>query len=156
VRESRQKMSDQQQPPVEGVQITTNAPIHGQVVTVGQSNTVTAHITQGASALDRAALHQSLLELYTSLGTAGLPLQVQMEAQTATGLASRATQVPEAPGEALATQIQQVGEAVQRAGVKLEEGSHLASSILKVAQMLGPLVVGGAHEVARWFGVPLP
>jgi hypothetical protein len=52
--------------------------------------------------------------------------------------------------------VKKIGESLQQANVAIEHGSQLASTVVKMATILGPVVVGGAKVVAAWFGVPLP
>jgi len=137
--------------------ITVNAPVIGTgIVSIGHQTAINVEHTAGLSSADLATLLESLKDLYANLGTAALPLETQMQAQTATGLAVKTAQEPGAHAESLATHLKAAGEVLQEAGITVEEGSHLASSILQVARTFGPLVVGGAHVVAGWFGLHLP
>lgn len=133
------------------------APITGGVVGIGHGGNISANnISQGTRlSLDRATLKASLQELFGELGSAGLPAQVQMEAQTATGQAAQQVEAPTLQVAALAQHLQHVGQSLQQAKVAVEKGSRLATAVLKIAHILGP-VVGGPQIVAGWFGLPLP
>lgn len=79
-----------------------------------------------------------------------------MEAQASAYHSKKILEDKEPQGEALASNIKKIGDSLKEADVTLEHGSQLASSVMKMAIILGPVVVGGAKVVASWFGVPLP
>ncbi|HEY0753909.1 MAG TPA: TIR domain-containing protein [Ktedonobacteraceae bacterium] len=136
--------------------ISINAPVTGNVVGIGHGGTLS--VSNGSQNMlpsrDHTALKASLQELFAALGNAGLPMQVQMEAQTSTGLAAQQAEAPTLNVEALAQHLQAVGQSLQRASIMVEEGSRLASAISKLAHLIGP-VVGGTRVVAGWFGMRL-
>lgn len=114
------------------------------------------NISQNASlAPDNVALKASLQDLFGALSNSKLPMQTQIETQTATGQADQLTNDPTYQVEAVAQHLQQAGQSLQRAKVAVEEGSQLATSVIKLAHLLGP-AVGGARVVAGWFGIHLP
>jgi tetratricopeptide (TPR) repeat protein len=134
--------------------IRITAPITGRIVNIGHDGYINASQNTPAP-LDRAALKANLQELFGALGSANLPIQVQMEAQTATGLANQQVEEPALHVDALAQHFQRIGQSLQRANVTVEEGSRLATAIIKLAHLFGP-VVGGTQVVAKWFGIHLP
>lgn len=137
--------------------ISINAPVTGNAVGIGHGGTLS--VSYGSQntplSLDRAALQASLQELFVALGSAGLPVQVQMEAQTATGLAEQQVEIPTFRIETVAQHLQHVGQSLQHASVRVEEGSQLATAVSKLAHLFGP-AVGGTRVVAGWFGMRLP
>jgi hypothetical protein len=150
---------DQQFPMGNSGNIEISGHVSGQNFSIGHSSQV--HVTQtitqnGQPTVDLAALKSSLLEFYGQLQNAGLPLESQMETQAAVVQAKKAAEEKEPESEALASNIKHIGDALQSANVTLERGSQLAATAVKVATILGPIVAGGAHVVASWFGVPLP
>lgn len=150
---------DQQFPVGNQGKIEISGHVSGQNLSFGHSSQVqvTQTITQnGQPTIDLEALKNSLLELYSQLQNAGLPLESQMETQAAIVQAKKNAEEKEPQSEALARNIKQIGETLQNANVTLERGSQLATIALRVATILGPIVAGGARVVASWFGVPLP
>jgi hypothetical protein len=150
---------DQQFPVGNKGKIEISGHVSGQNFSIGHGSQVqvTQTITHnGQPTIDLAALKGSLLELYGQLQNAGLPLESQMETQAAIIQAKKSTEEQDPQSEALASNIKQIGETLQNANVTLERGSQLAATAVKVATILGPIVVGGARVVASWFGVPLP
>jgi hypothetical protein len=150
---------DQQLPIGNKGKIEISGQVSGQNLSIGHSSQV--HVTQSISqndqpTIDLAALKSSLLEFYSQLQNAGLPLESQMDTQAAIIQAKKIAEEKEPQSETLARNIKQIGDTLQNANVTLERGSQLATTALKVATILGPIVAGGAHVVASWFGVPLP
>ncbi len=150
---------DQQSPTGNRGKIEISGHVSGQNLSFGHSSQV--HVTQsnsqnGQQSIDLAALKSSLLEFYSQLQNAGLPLESQMEAQAAIVQAKKIAEEKEPQSEALAGNIKQIGDTLQSTNITLERGSQLANTALKVATILGPIVAGGAHVVASWFGVSLP
>ncbi len=137
--------------------IHITAPITSGIAHIGHKGKIQAsNVSLGAPLpLDSAALKANLQELFGALSSAGLPMQTQMEAQTATGLAAQQAEAPAPQMDALAQHLQRAGQSLQRANVALVEGSQLAAAVVKLAHTLGP-VVGGARIVASWFGLHLP
>lgn len=139
-------------------------------ITIGGSfsgeNTAMGHAAQaiqtktlyqnGQPTIDLETLKSSLVELYGHLQSAGLPPDAQMEAQAAAYQSKKILEDKEPQSEALATNIKKIGDSLKDANVTLERGSQLAGTVVKMAAILGPVVVGGAKVVASWFGVPLP
>ena len=159
--EQREGRSQQKERPMSDQPSTFNqgdihilAPITGRSVGIGHGGNISAsNINQGMSlSLDRAALKASLLELFAELGRAGLSMQVQMEAQTATGLAVQQVEAPTFQVAVLARHLQHVGQSLQQAKVPVGDGSRLATAVMRLASLFGP-VVGGAQVVASWFGI---
>jgi hypothetical protein len=137
--------------------ITTNQSISGDTFIIGHGGSIQRiEMVSGAPPVDREALKGGLQELYAHLGRAGLPMETLMEIQGVIGKAAKMTGEPGGKPEALAQQIQEVGEALQRSGGRVEAGTPVALSIARIAGILAPVVVGGARAVAGWFGLPLP
>lgn len=153
-------MGHSQRPRAPGEGNINISTVKGQIVAIGSGAKI--QITGGAvsqagdSTIDLPALQSSLMKLYEDLGSAGLPMKQQMLLQAATHRAVEVTDSDEPKAEALAEQIKQLGETFQSAGQSIEHGSQVGQSILKVAGIVGPLVVGGARVVASWFGLSLP
>ena len=106
--------------------------------------------------MQRQKLKESLTELYQLLAEAPLPAEDKIKLQTLTGQAVAASSQPQPEAEALAGQIKQLGEAFQSAGETIAEAATIKTSLLKIAGLVGPLVVGGARAVASWFGLHIP
>ena len=135
--------------------------ISGQVGAVGPhaqatGNTFTQIRYDAAAAIDPTALKAALSDLYGAIGEAGLPKDRAISAQTAVGTAlENGVQGNEIKPDAVVTNIEKVGSILKQANVVAQQGSSLWDSVRKLAPIVGPLV-GGAHVVASWFGVPLP
>src|SRR5258707_4106906 len=172
--ESAQMHSDSGKPPAPGMssqkhtrwdqlatsnqgKIEIHAPVTGGVVGIGHGGTLSVSYgsQQALSSLDYPALKDALQELFSALGSAGLPLQVQIEAQTTIALAIQQIETPTLAIEAFVPYLQRVGHALSAAGIPLDEGSHLAKSVSKLAHLVEP-AVGGIRVVTDWFGIPLP
>ena len=109
----------------------------------------------GAGGGDPEALRAALTELHGALAQANLPPQTAITTQTAVGKAlEEGVPGSEVKPEAVAANVQKVGEVLKQANVAVQEGSSLWQSVQKLAPLLGP-AVGGAQAVAGWFGVPL-
>ena len=153
-------MSNQQKPPErrEG-DINFGGTVKGaQNFVIGQGGSVhiTGNVSQEVGAtIDLPALKSSLMELYELLGSANIPLKQRMAMQLATGRAAELAEGKELQAEVLAQQVKQMGETFQNTGEAIDAGSQLGRKILKIANIVGPLVGGGARLVAGWFGLPL-
>ena len=154
-------MGDQQQQPGDGDLIFNGTINQGQGFSIGQGSsvhmTVAGNLSQVAGpSVDLEALKDSLIELYQLLGEANLPVENKMRLQTLTGQTVELTEQKQPDASALTTHIKRLGETFQRAGETIEEGATVGKSILKIASLVGPLVVGGARVVAAWFGLHFP
>ncbi len=153
-------MSDNQQHAT-GKRVNIN--ISGQVsaeenimIGVGNLNRITNNNGPSLLPIDLETLKKSLVELYGHLPSAGLPAETQMELQASIYQSKKLLEGKEPPNEEVANTVKKIGESLQQANVAIEHGSQLASTVVKMAAILGPVVVGGAKVVASWFGVPLP
>ena len=150
--------TDKQQPAGQGSsiqgKIEINAPVSGTNVSIGHQGHI--EVISGAPPIDREALKGGLEELYTNLAGLGLPTPMLREVQRATDRAAEMAEQQSARSDELAGQIKEIAEALKRSGGKAEQGSSVARSIARIAGVLAPVVVGGAHVVAAWFGLPLP
>ncbi len=137
--------------------IEIHAPVTGGVVGIGHGGMLSVHYgsQQALSSLDRIALKAALQELFTALGNAGLPLQTQIETQTTIGLAIQQIETSTLTIEAFVPYLQRAGHTLSATGISLDQGSHLARSVSKLAHLVGP-AVGGVRVVTGWFGIPLP
>jgi hypothetical protein len=134
-----------------------NAPVSGKNQNFGPGGNITDQsITIGnQTPLDVAALTTSLRSLYDQLATLRLPGDQQMDAQTAVNQAKRAIESQNGAPETVVQQVQQISEDFKKAGVKIEQGSQVASTILNIAKTVAPAVGIGAKIIAGWFGLPL-
>ena len=152
---------DQNQQPPSGHwgNITISGQISGENVAIGHGAHIQVTKTlyqNGQPTIDLETLKSSLVELYGHLQSAGLPPDAQMEAQAAAYQSKKILEDKEPQSEALTTNIKKIGDSLKDANITLERGSQLAGTVVKMAAILGPVVVGGAKVVASWFGVPLP
>ena len=152
---------DQNQQPLSGNRgnITIGGSVSGENMALGHAAQAIQTKTlyqNGQPTIDLASLKSSLVELYGHLQSAGLPPDAQMEAQAAVYQSKKVLEDKEPQSEALAGNIKKIGDSLKEANVTLEHGSQLASTVTKMALILGPVIVGGAKVVASWFGVPLP
>lgn len=158
-RETQQKEQTMQSQPsiLNRGNISINAPVTGNVVDIGHGGTLSVNYRSQNTPflLDRAALKVNLQELFEALGDASLPVQVRMEVQTAIGRATQQAEAPILSVEAMAQHLQYVGLSLRHASVTVEKGSRLATAIIKLAYLFGP-VVGGTRVVTGWFGINLP
>jgi hypothetical protein len=151
-----------QQPPSGGNQNTFNfsgGSFKADIMNFGSGNIAYNYKTvyaDGKPTIDVDALKKTLLELHKSLESAPLPEEARIDAQLAAGQARKVVDRPDAQTETLIGHIKEVGDTLQSAGVTIKQGSQVASSVLRIASIVGPLVVGGAKVVAAWFGLPLP
>ena len=131
--------------------------IIGGVVSVGHGSEIHASDVSVNTSIqvDTAALKASLQELFNVLRIADLPMQTQMDALTATGLAKQQADGAAPNFEEMAGHVQQVGQTLQKAHVVVEKVPQRAAAVMRIAHVLGP-VFGGAKVVAGWFGFPLP
>jgi carbonic anhydrase/acetyltransferase-like protein (isoleucine patch superfamily) len=131
---------------VQGAAVGRNAQAH-----------VTGNLTVGAAAsIDPNALRAALKDLRTALGQANLPDDIVISTQTAAGTAlMNGIKDDKVDSKTVVSNVQQIADTLKQTNVAVQEGSTLWASIQKLAPLLGPLVVGGAHIVAAWFGVPL-
>lgn len=133
--------------------------VTGQNVAIGpqaQIHIVGAATQKNAANLDLELLRRALLDLYQQVGQVMLTPEQQMDLQGATHQTYLLAKQSEPKSEALVQQVQQLGTTFQQTGLAIERGSQLAGKIWHIAQVVGPLVGGGALAVARWFGLPLP
>ena len=153
-------MGDQQQQPGDGDLIFNGTINQGQGFSIGQGSsvhlTVAGNLSQVAPKVDLEALKESLTELYQLLGEASLPVENKMRLQTLTGQTVEITEQKQPDASVLTAHIKQLGETFQSAGETIEEGATVGKSILKIASLVGPWVVGGARVVAAWFGLHFP
>ncbi len=110
----------------------------------------------GKPTIEVDELKKTLLELHKSLESAPLPEDTKVDAQVAASQARKAADRQDVKADELVGHIKEVGDTLQAAGVTIKQGSQVASSVLRIASIVGPLVVGGAKVVAAWFGLPLP
>jgi hypothetical protein len=135
--------------------------ISGQVGAIGRHATATGNtFTQirydAGAKVDPAALQAALAELHAALGAAALPRAQAISAQTAVGNALEGgVQNGQVKPEALVPNLKKAAATVKQASLVVQQGTSLWESVQKLAPLVGPLV-GGAHVVAGWFGIPLP
>ena len=152
-------MSDNQQRQMgQRININISAQTSGEnfIIGAGNVNKITHHNEQSTITIDLETLKKSLVELYGHLPSAGLPAEAQMELQASIYQSKKLLEGKEPPNEEVANTVKKIGESLQQANVAIEHGSQLASTVVKMATILAPVVVGGAKVVASWFGVPLP
>jgi hypothetical protein len=137
-----------------GDSITVGDITNAQGVAVGRhaSATVTGNNISGAK-VDAAQMRAVLESLYDELEKTGLPKKEARSVQTAAGNALEAVNDKEVNANVVADNVKKIAETMKEAKVAVEEGSSLWKSIKELAPLLGPLV-GGAHVVASWFGLP--
>ena len=137
-----------------GDNITIGDISNAQGVAVGMnaSATVTGNNIAVAK-VDGAQVRAALESLYDELGNAHLPKEQARLAQTAAGNALEAANDKEVKANVVADNVKKIAETMKEAKVAVEEGSSLWKSIEELVPLLGPLV-GGAHIVASWFGLP--
>jgi hypothetical protein len=139
-----------------GDTITVGDVTNAQGIAIGKNAaaTVTGHNVSGNAQIDPEQMRSALNTLYDELGNVGLPRDKIRSVQTAAGNAIEAVGTREVKSNIVADNVKKIGESIKEANVVIEEGSSLWNSIKGLAPLLGPLV-GGAHIVASWFGVPL-
>ena len=149
-------MNESEKPPERtGAKFTFMGSVSATYQIIGDNATMPIH--QGSqSTLDVAALKSSLQNLYDQLGALGLAKDQQMDAQAAVHQTTKALEHPDAKGETVVQQIEQMSQNFKEAGISIQRGSQVAATILTVAQVVAPMVVGGAKVVAGWFGLSLP
>jgi hypothetical protein len=125
-------------------------------VAVGRNaqSRVTGDNTAGGVQIDAGELRNALGELYDALSDTGLSRDQRIEAQTATGSALSGVTDEGVDADTVTSGLERVGETLRQANVAVEEGTTLATSIGRIAALLGPLI-GGARVVANLFGIPL-
>jgi hypothetical protein len=151
-----------QQPPSGGNQNTIN--VSGGKLTADNIVQGSGNITynnksvyeDGKPTIDVSELKKTLLELHKNLEGLALPDDARADAQIAAGQARKSVDQQNVQTEDLVGHIKEVGDTIQKAGATIERGSQTATSVLRIAGIVGPLVAGGAKVVASWFGVPLP
>lgn len=143
------------QPPG-GDTITVGDVTNAQGIAIGRNATatVTGHNVSGNAKIDPEQMRSALNALYDELGNVGLPKDKTRSVQTAAGNAIEAVGDKEVKSNIVADNVKKIGESIKEANVVIKEGSSLWNSIKGLAPLLGPLV-GGAHIVAGWFGLPL-
>ena len=135
--------------------------ISGQAGAVGPratatGNTFTQVRVDAAADIDPATLRATLTALHAAIGEAPLPKDRAISAQTSVGIALEGgVQNGEVKPAALMPSLEKAATTIKQANVVVEQGSSLWESVQKLAPLVGPLV-GGAHVVAGWFGIPLP
>ncbi len=140
-----------------GDHITIGDISNAQGIAIGRHATarVVGHNMPQDVKIDAAELRTALEQLYDALSEAPLPRDKTRSAQTAAGNALDAVTNNEVKSGTVVENVQKIGETLKQTNVAVQEGSTLWASIQKLAPLLGPLVAGGAHVVAGWFGVPL-
>lgn len=131
--------------------------VHGSQVFIGDHNQVTMGppaLVSGKPAIDVEELKKTLIELNKSLDV--LPEARRIDAQHASNKARLSLDDDQPKPQETVKQIQNIGEALRATGTAVKQGSQLATAVLKLAGIVGPLVVGGAKVVAAWFGIHLP
>jgi hypothetical protein len=154
-------MEDQQQRSGEGNFVFSGTINQGQGFSIGPGSsvhmTVIGNLSQKAdSSVDLRALKESLTDLYQLLAEASLPVENKMKLQTLTGQAVELTEQEQPDAGVLTSQIKQLGETFQSAGETIAEGAIVGKSIFMIANLIEPLVAGGARVVAAWFGLHFP
>ncbi len=147
--------------------MSANEPDRGDSITVGDitsaqgiaigknaTATVTGDNVAGHVKVDPEQMRAALASLFDELARAGLPKDKARTAQTAAGNAIDAVGNKEVRSNVVADNVKKIGDTIKEANVAIKEGSSLWDSIKGLAPLLGPLV-GGAHIVAGWFGLPL-
>lgn len=145
-----------QETPGDDIRATIHGDVSGQVA-VGKQ--ITQRQTIGAASAeltqaDLVELRQALKDMHAALGQAHLPDDTLIGAQTAVGNALvQGIKNGEAKPGVILSHVQEVAETLKQANVTVREGSSLWQSVQRLAPLLGPLVVGGAHAIAAWFGI---
>jgi hypothetical protein len=127
---------------------------NAQGVAVGEhaSATVTgSNVSTGNVNVDQ--LRAALESLYDDLATADLPKEKERSAQTAAGNAIEAVNKKNGELDSVADNVKTIAETMKEANVVIKEGSSMWNSVKALAPLLGPMV-GGAHIVLSWFGLP--
>jgi hypothetical protein len=140
----------------DGDSITVGDVTSSQGVAVGRhaQSRVTGDNTAGSVRIVAGELRDALGELYDVLSDSGLSRDQRIEAQTATGSALNGVTDEGVDAQTVTSGLERVGETLRRANVAVEEGTTLATSIARIAALLGPLV-GGARVIGNLFGFPL-
>lgn len=130
-----------------------------QIGAIGPHSTGTVSgqiLVAGARDIAPEDMKTALQSLYAAISQAGLPLSVQIDAQTAVGNAlSEGVNGNEVRPEALVTRVKQAADTLTQANTVVEQGSNLGNTVLKVATMMAPIVVGGVRVIAAWFGLAI-
>jgi hypothetical protein len=139
-----------------GDSITVGDVTNAQGVAIGRNATatVTGNNVVGNAKVDPEQMRAALESLFDELEKAGMPKDKARTAQTAAGNAINAVGDKEVKSNVVADNVKKIGDTIKEANVAVKEGSSLWNSIKGLAPLLGPLV-GGAHVVAGWFGLPL-
>lgn len=142
--------------PGDGDSVTVGNITSSQGVAVGRNaqSWVTGDNTTGDVHIDAGELRSALGELYDALGDTGMSRDLRIQAQTAAGNALSGVTDEGVDADTVTSGLDRVGQALRQANVAVEKGTTLATSIGRVAALLGPLI-GGARVVANLFGIPL-
>ncbi len=142
-------MHEPEKPPERtGAKYTFMGSVSATYQIIGDHATMPIH--QGSqSTLDVAALKSSLQNLYDQLGALGLAKNQQMDAQAAVHQATKAIERPDAKGETVVQQIEQISQNFKEVGVSIQQGSQVAATILNLANVVAPMVVGGGESGRR-------
>jgi len=143
------------QPP-HGDDIRVGNITHAQGIAIGRQ--ASAHVTgdniAGDVKINPRELRTVLEQFYDALGEAQLSREKTRGAQTEAGNALNAVSDDDVKSDVVVGSVKKIGETFKQANVAVQEGTSLWQSVQKLAPLLGPLV-GGAHIVAAWFGIPL-
>jgi hypothetical protein len=139
----------------DGDNITVGDIINTQSVAIGRNATarVTGNNIAGDVKIDATELRSALEELFDALSQSSLPKDKTRSTQTAAGNALDAVNKNEVKADVVVDNVKKIGETIKEANIVVQEGTSLWQSVKKLAPLVGPLV-GGAHIVAGWFGVP--
>src|SRR4051794_11151637 len=126
----------------------------GVAIGVNAQSRVTGDNSARSVQVNAGELRDALGQLYDALGDAGLSRDQRIEAQTATGSARSGVTDEVVNADTVTSGLKRVGETLRQANVAVEEGTTLATSIGRVAALLGPLI-GGAPGGASFLRSPL-
>lgn len=141
-----------------GDMITTGDFINSAHIAIGRGAQVSGNRDLISPAtdtfIDSQTLRSVVTELYMAFGQTDMPINTLISVQSVAGTALKESDKGDKVNcKVFIPQIKTIGDTLAEANVVVQQGTLLWQSVTKLAQLLGPLVVGGAQAVAAWFGV---
>ncbi len=127
------------------------------VMALGHGTVIHHTVHQSGATLDAAgwqALQTSLQDLYDQLGEQFSGEQKRTVLRAADQAIQAAEEQNPRP-DAVAGKLQEMSQAIDKTGTRIQAGTKVAASLLSIAHVAAPLVAGGARVIAGWFGLPL-
>ncbi len=124
---------------------------------LGAGAIVRQTIHQGGATLDATGwqtLQGALKDLYDQLDHQ-LAGSQKREILRPTDQAIQVTEEQNPQPDAVVGKLQEISQAINKTGTRIQAGTKLAASLLSIAHIAAPLVAGGARVIAGWFGLPL-